>query len=114
MLEPRGHENMFGAILVDPTDPAADIGAIFLDAHGYLNMCGHGSIAIAKIAIEFGLSIPRTDHNQVTIENFLQVLSLQECMKKEAKFKMLLFKTFLHSYTKVKFESTHLVWEIYW
>ena len=32
MLEPRGHRDMFGAILTQPTMPEADIGVIFM--HG--------------------------------------------------------------------------------
>jgi proline racemase/trans-L-3-hydroxyproline dehydratase len=52
MLEPRGHNNMFGALLTEPIDPTADIGVIFMDSGGYLNMCGHGSIGAAMVAVE--------------------------------------------------------------
>jgi proline racemase len=52
MLEPRGHNNMFGALLTAPADPDADIGAIFMDSGGYLNMCGHGSMGTATVAVE--------------------------------------------------------------
>jgi proline racemase len=55
MLEPRGHDNMFGALLVEPTSPNAHLGVIFMDTYGYLNMCGHGSMAVATVAIETGL-----------------------------------------------------------
>ena len=43
MLEPRGHKDMFGSILTQPTVDEADYGIIFMDGGGYLNMCGHGS-----------------------------------------------------------------------
>jgi proline racemase len=52
MLEPRGHNNMFGALLTEPADPDADIGVIFMDSGGYLNMCGHGSMGAATVAVE--------------------------------------------------------------
>jgi proline racemase/trans-L-3-hydroxyproline dehydratase len=52
MLEPRGHNNMFGALLTEPSDPNADIGVIFMDSGGYLNMCGHGSMGAAMVAVE--------------------------------------------------------------
>jgi proline racemase/trans-L-3-hydroxyproline dehydratase len=52
MLEPRGHNNMFGALLTEPADPNADIGVIFMDSGGYLNMCGHGSMGAAMVAVE--------------------------------------------------------------
>lgn len=54
MLEPRGHADMYGAYLTEPTDPKADLGIIFIDSGLYNAMCGHGSIAIATIAVEMG------------------------------------------------------------
>jgi proline racemase len=59
VLEPRGHDDMYGAVLVDPCHPDADLGVIFIDSAYYNNMCGHGSMAIATIAIELGL-VPAT------------------------------------------------------
>ena len=55
MLEPRGHNDMFGAIITQPCDPTADFGIIFMDGGGYLNMCGHGSIGAITVAIETGM-----------------------------------------------------------
>ena len=55
MLEPRGHNDMFGSILMDPTDSQADLGIVFMDAAGYLNMCGHGTIGAVTVALEMGL-----------------------------------------------------------
>lgn len=55
MLEPRGHNDMFGSIITPQTDDAADFGIIFMDGGGYLNMCGHGSIGAVTIAVETGL-----------------------------------------------------------
>lgn len=55
MLEPRGHNDMFGSILTAPTNPEADLGIIFMDGGGYLNMCGHGTIGAVTAAIETGM-----------------------------------------------------------
>lgn len=55
LQEPRGHRNMFGAVLTEPATPGADIGVIFMDAGGYLNMCGHGSIGAVTVALETGI-----------------------------------------------------------
>ena len=55
MLEPRGHRDMFGALLTEPVSPEADLGVIFMDSGGYLNMCGHGSIGSATVAVETGM-----------------------------------------------------------
>jgi proline racemase len=54
MLEPRGHADMYGAYLTEPSDTRADLGVIFIDSALYNAMCGHGSIAIATIAVEMG------------------------------------------------------------
>ena len=55
MLEPRGHNDMFGAILTEPTVEEADYGIIFMDGGGYLNMCGHGTIGAMTVAVETGM-----------------------------------------------------------
>ena len=55
MLEPRGHKDMFGAILTQPTMPEADIGVIFMHGEGFHNMCGHGTIATNTILVETGM-----------------------------------------------------------
>lgn len=55
MLEPRGHNDMFGSILTPPVNNEADFGIIFMDGGGYLNMCGHGSIGAITVAIETGM-----------------------------------------------------------
>ena len=55
MHEPRGHLNMFGAILTEPCNPECSLGVLFMDSGGYLNMCGHGTIAAVTIAIDQGL-----------------------------------------------------------
>ena len=41
--EPRGHKDMFGAILTPPAHSKAQIGAFFFDSEDYLDMCVHAS-----------------------------------------------------------------------
>jgi 4-hydroxyproline epimerase len=60
MFEPRGHDMMSGSILYPPSDPANDIGVLFIETSGCLPMCGHGTIGTVTIAIEQGLVVPRT------------------------------------------------------
>lgn len=52
MHEPRGHADMFGAVLTEATDPEADYGMLFIDGAGCLNMCGHGTIGVATALVE--------------------------------------------------------------
>jgi proline racemase len=55
MLEPRGHADMYGALLTGPVTPGAHAGVLFMHNEGWSTMCGHGTIAVATIAVERGL-----------------------------------------------------------
>lgn len=59
-FEPRGHDMMSGGFLYPPTDPANDIGVLFIETSGCLPMCGHGTIGIVTFALEHGLIQPAT------------------------------------------------------
>ena len=61
MLEPRGHADMYGAVLTEPERSTSDAGVLFMHNEGYSTMCGHGVIAVATIAVERGLISPRQD-----------------------------------------------------
>jgi trans-L-3-hydroxyproline dehydratase len=54
MLEPRGHDGMYGALLVDPDHPDADLAVLFMHNEGYSTMCGHATIALARWAVDSG------------------------------------------------------------
>ena len=68
MHEPRGHNDMFGSIITQPTMPEADLGIIFMDGGGYLNMCGHGSIGAATVAVETGMVEVKEPYTQIKLE----------------------------------------------
>lgn len=68
MLEPRGHKDMFGALVTEPVHPEADLGVIFMENSGYLNMCGHGSIGTATVAVETGLVSVREPYTDLTLD----------------------------------------------
>ena len=55
MWEPRGHADMYGALIVDPDTPGADFGVIFIHNEGYSTGCGHAVIALTKVFVETGL-----------------------------------------------------------
>jgi trans-L-3-hydroxyproline dehydratase len=55
MFEPRGHTDMYGAILLPPYNDYADMTVLFMHNEGYSTMCGHGIIAITTGLIEEGL-----------------------------------------------------------
>jgi proline racemase len=55
MFEPRGHADMYGALLTLPERQDSDVGVLFMHNEGYSTMCGHGIIAVTTIAFERGL-----------------------------------------------------------
>jgi trans-L-3-hydroxyproline dehydratase len=52
MLEPRGHADMYGALLTEPVTPGAHAGVLFMHNEGWSTMCGHGVIAVTTIALQ--------------------------------------------------------------
>lgn len=52
MLEPRGHADMYGALLTPPEREGSDTGVLFMHNEGFSTMCGHGVIAVTTILIE--------------------------------------------------------------
>jgi proline racemase len=68
MLEPRGHTDMYGALLTPPEREDSQAGVLFMHNEGYSTMCGHGVIAVVKIAIERNLIVaPRGPDGSVRI-----------------------------------------------
>jgi len=58
MLEPRGHADMYGAVLTEPVTAGADAGVLFMHNEGYSTMCGHGIIAVPTvIASIYGMNV---------------------------------------------------------
>src|SRR5262245_8174634 len=61
VLEPRGHTDMYGAILTEAVSPGSHAGVLFMHNEGYSTMCGHGIIAVTTIALERRLLMPGGD-----------------------------------------------------
>ena len=60
MFEPRGHFDMYGAVLVEPDLPEADIAVLFMHNEGYSTMCGHATLALGRYAVDRGLAARRS------------------------------------------------------
>jgi 4-hydroxyproline epimerase len=54
LLEPRGHDAIVGALLVEPDDPGCVAGVIFFNPAGNLGMCGHAAIGTAVTLAHMG------------------------------------------------------------
>src|SRR6476469_4428959 len=66
MFEPRGHADMYGAILTPPVTPTADYGVLFMHNEGYSTMCGHGIIALTTTLLETGM-FPASEGGETSI-----------------------------------------------
>ena len=60
MWEPRGHADMYGAVVTPSAD--ADFDVFFLHNEGYSTMCGHAIIALTKLVVETQL----VDRHEIT------------------------------------------------
>lgn len=69
MLEPRGHSGMYGCIVVPAVTPDGDFGVLFTHNEGLSSMCGHGIIAVTKVAIETGMITHTQGENIVGIDS---------------------------------------------
>ncbi|GAB4471065.1 MAG: proline racemase family protein [Anaerolineales bacterium] len=55
MWEPRGHADMYGALITEPASAENDVGVIFMHNEGYSTMCGHGIIGLTVVLLDCGL-----------------------------------------------------------
>ncbi|MER8413273.1 proline racemase family protein [Mesorhizobium sp. M1342] len=68
MFEPRGHYDMYGALLVEPDLPGADLAVLFMHNEGYSTMCGHAIVALGRYAVDEGLVAKQEPITTVNIE----------------------------------------------
>lgn len=54
ILEPRGHDAIVGAMLLEPSDPTCAAGVIYFNPEGNLGMCGHGTIGLVATLAHMG------------------------------------------------------------
>ncbi len=58
MREPRGHNDMFGVFLTPPSEPGMDAGMLWVDGERFVEMCGHGTIALGMVMVSHGMVAP--------------------------------------------------------
>ncbi|WP_309045685.1 proline racemase family protein [Marinobacter sediminicola] len=62
MREPRGHQHMFGVFLTPPSDANHDAGMLWMDGEQFVDMCGHGTIALSMSMVAHRLApAPQAD-----------------------------------------------------
>lgn len=65
MREPRGHNDMFGVFVTPPSGPDSDAGMIWMDGDRFVDMCGHGTIALSMALVATGMH--RSEGDRATI-----------------------------------------------
>lgn len=68
MWEPRGHADMYGGLITEPTSQGSDMGVIFMHNEGYSTMCGHGIIGLTTVLLEAGLLQKEGDKPVIKID----------------------------------------------
>nr|MBA2254304.1 proline racemase family protein [Chloroflexota bacterium] len=68
MYEPRGHRDMYGAFVLPPHRPDADLAVLFMHNEGYSTMCGHGTIALAAALVEQGFVVAEVPETVIRFE----------------------------------------------
>ena len=66
MWEPRGHADMYGGWLGAPVADDSDLSVLFLHNEGFSTMCGHGIIALTKVALDTGI-VAMNESDEATI-----------------------------------------------
>src|SRR5262245_28975796 len=69
MLEPRGHADMYGALVTDPVSAGADAGVLCMHDEGYSTMCGDGIVAVTRVALERCLIMPAGDGTSIVYDS---------------------------------------------
>ena len=68
MWEPRGHADMYGAVITEPVNEGSDFGTFFLHNEGYSTMCGHAIIALVKLMHDSGILVKSAEDPEYRID----------------------------------------------
>ena len=103
MWEPRGHADMYGAVITEPITPKADFGTFFLHNEGYSTMCGHAMIALVTLVLETGM-IEKKENNPEIIIDAPPGLIICKAYRENGKVKKVSFKN-VPSFISLKNET---------
>lgn len=66
--EPRGHRDMFAAVVTEPVSQQAQFGLIYMDAKRYPYLCGHATIGAVTTLIETGAIEVENGDTVITVD----------------------------------------------
>lgn len=79
--EPRGHRDMFGAVLTEPVSPEAAFGLVYMDARRYPYLCGHATIGAVTTLIEAGVIETEEPETIVFVDSPSDTLTMRARVK---------------------------------
>lgn len=85
MYEPRGHADMYGAIITEPCSDNALFGLLFMHNEGYSSMCGHAIIASVSMLIETGTIAMPEPEQSINIDTPAGLISAYACYDQQQK-----------------------------
>jgi len=77
LTEPRGHKDMYAAVITEAINPDADLGVFFMTASGYLPTCVHSAIGVATAFLHTGALKPKRPKGELVFETPAGLISLQ-------------------------------------
>lgn len=81
MLEPRGHDDMYGGWLGPPVESDSDLSVLFTHNDGFSTMCGHGIIALCKIVVDLRIIDPVEPETTLRIDTPAGLVTAQTQVK---------------------------------
>ncbi|ETE73509.1 putative proline racemase, partial [Ophiophagus hannah] len=67
MHEPRGHRDMYGALVVPSELSEAALGALFVHNEGASSMCGHAVLCLGRFGLDYGLCQPSPSPGETAV-----------------------------------------------
>ena len=81
LFEPRGSMDSFGAIVLPPIDKRAEFSLIFMNTLGYMYMCGHAMIGVAKVLAELGYIRMEEPETEILYETVARIVNVRLLVK---------------------------------
>lgn len=81
MAEPRGHKDMAGCVLTEPSAKEANYGMILMHNSGYMSMCGHATIGICTALAELGMVKTQEPLTRIVLESVGGLVEANVTMK---------------------------------
>lgn len=81
MREPRGHGDMYGAVLTEPVARGGDFGVLFMHNEGFSTMCGHGVVAVVTSLLNMNMIRLKGERKTIRLDTPAGRVTAEPCME---------------------------------